>query len=67
MKPSPAWLKKIEEKDLRFSGAALYGFGYILRHTAPAICMADRKLRPILKLYLKQITAKLIVSFQIHM
>ncbi|MDY6970286.1 MAG: DEAD/DEAH box helicase, partial [Spirochaetota bacterium] len=35
------WLDKIGKVDKRYIGAAFYGLGYILRHTAPVFCMAD--------------------------
>ena len=39
--PAEAWVKRMEEVDKRIIGAALFGLSYVLRHTAPAFCMAD--------------------------
>lgn len=38
--PPPNWTKELETRDKRYIGAALYGLSYLLRHTAPALCMA---------------------------
>ncbi len=35
------WTSIIQKIDKRFIGAALYGLSYLLRRTAPSICMAD--------------------------
>ena len=35
------WSLKIEKIDKRYSNAALYGLRYLLRHTAPTLCMAS--------------------------
>jgi DEAD/DEAH box helicase domain-containing protein len=40
MPPKP-WVASMELNDKRFIGAGLYGLSYILRHAAPAFCMAD--------------------------
>ncbi|MCG8333834.1 MAG: DEAD/DEAH box helicase [Proteobacteria bacterium] len=40
--PKP-WCEKMEDVDKRYVGAALYGLSYLLRHTAPILCMADVK------------------------
>ncbi len=40
--PKP-WVSTMERVDKRYIGAALYGLSYLLRHTAPALCMADVK------------------------
>ena len=37
------WSGSMEQEDKRYIGAALYGLSYILRHTAPSLCMADIK------------------------
>ncbi len=37
------WKAAIEAADARFSGAALFGFRYLIRHAAPCICMADAR------------------------
>lgn len=37
------WVKAMEEVDKRYVGAALFGLSYLLRHTAPILCMADVK------------------------
>lgn len=37
----PAWRKAMDEKDRRYTGAALYGLSYLLRRAAPSLCMAD--------------------------
>jgi DEAD/DEAH box helicase domain-containing protein len=39
--PPTNWLDALNATDRRFPGAALFGLGYLLRHTAPALCMAD--------------------------
>jgi len=41
--PPKSWVTSINEEDKRFSGAALHGLSYILRHSAPSLCMADIK------------------------
>ncbi|MFH2131635.1 MAG: DEAD/DEAH box helicase [bacterium] len=38
--PPPEWEVRLEKLDKRYIGAALYGLSYLLRHTAPALCMA---------------------------
>ena len=35
------WLALVDGQDKRFLGAALFGLSYILRRTAPSLCMAD--------------------------
>ncbi len=37
------WVKAMEEVDKRYVGAALFGLSYLLKHTAPLLCMADVK------------------------
>jgi len=37
----PDWLAACDEQDQRWLGAALYGLAYLLRHSAPSLCMAD--------------------------
>ncbi len=41
--PPEEWSRSIEGVDKRYSGAALYGLSYILRHAAPGFCMADTR------------------------
>ena len=36
-----AWKEAVEEPDRRYSGAALFGLGYLLRHAGPSLAMAD--------------------------
>ena len=38
-----AWKWAADAVDRRFLGAALYGLGYLMRHTGPSLCMADIK------------------------
>lgn len=38
--PPRVWTREAENRDKRYIGAALYGLSYLLRHTAPALCMA---------------------------
>jgi len=40
--PQP-WQEALDQIDKRYRDAALYGLSYILRHTAPSLCMADIK------------------------
>jgi DEAD/DEAH box helicase domain-containing protein len=35
------WLALVDGHDKRYLGAALFGLSYILRRTAPSLCMAD--------------------------
>ncbi len=39
--PPPAWRKAMEEVDRRHVGAALYGLSYLLKRTAPSLCLGD--------------------------
>ena len=39
--PPEDWKQAVEKKDKRHLGAALYGLSYLLRRTAPSLCMAD--------------------------
>lgn len=39
--PPDDWKRALDAKDRRWPGAALYGLSYLLRHTAPSLCMAD--------------------------
>ena len=39
--PPPAWKANLDSTDKRYASAALYGLSYILRHSAPSLCMAD--------------------------
>ncbi len=41
--PAPKWQKAMEGVDKRYINAALYGLGYILKKTAPSLCMGDIK------------------------
>ncbi len=38
-----SWVNTLDRQDKRYIGAALYGLSYLLKHTAPALCMADTK------------------------
>lgn len=39
--PPPAWIAAMEAVDKRHVGAALYGLSYILKRTAPSLCLGD--------------------------
>ncbi len=39
--PPEEWKKAVEQADKRWLGAALFGLSYLLRHSAPSLCMAD--------------------------
>ena len=39
--PPEAWRRMVEAMDKRHTGAALYGLSYILRRTAPSLCLGD--------------------------
>jgi len=39
--PGPAWRRCMSEIDKRYIGAGMYGLSYILKRTAPCICMGD--------------------------
>lgn len=39
--PSVAWRSQVEQIDKRHVGAALYGLSYILKQTAPGLCLCD--------------------------
>ena len=41
MYPPEAWRKAMERTDKRHVGAALYGLSYILKRTAPSLCLGD--------------------------
>ncbi len=41
LRPPPEWKRLLDEKDRRYLGAALRGLSYLLRRTAPSLCMAD--------------------------
>lgn len=41
MLPPPAWRHQMEQNDKRHIGAALYGLSYILKRTAPSLCLGD--------------------------
>ncbi len=42
MQLPPAWREAVERVDKRHIGAALYGLSYLLKHTAPSLCLGDR-------------------------
>ena len=35
------WIDEIEKIDNRYLAASLYGLSYLIKHTAPVLCMAD--------------------------
>ncbi len=39
--PPPHWKSAVDAIDKRYMAAALYGMRYLLRHSAPSLCMAD--------------------------
>lgn len=39
--PPKPWLTAMQDADARFIGAALFGLKYLLKRTAPSLCMAD--------------------------
>ncbi len=39
--PPPHWQAAIKQHDKRHVGAALYGLSYILKRTAPSLCLGD--------------------------
>lgn len=39
--PPAAWRQRMEQNDKRHIGAALYGLSYILKRTAPSLCLGD--------------------------
>jgi DEAD/DEAH box helicase domain-containing protein len=39
--PPPEWSKVMAQTDRRHIGAALYGLSYILKRTAPSLCLGD--------------------------
>ena len=41
--PPPLWVAELEKTDKRQIGSALYGLSYIIKRTAPYLCMADTK------------------------
>jgi ATP-dependent helicase YprA (DUF1998 family) len=41
--PDEAWQKVLAKVDRRYIGAALYGFSYLIRRAAPAVCMGDMR------------------------
>jgi DEAD/DEAH box helicase domain-containing protein len=41
--PPAAWRETIEASDKRHVGAALYGLAYILKRTAPSLCLCDEQ------------------------
>jgi DEAD/DEAH box helicase domain-containing protein len=40
--PPSDWQAALDKEDKRYAGAALYGLSYLLRRTAPSLCMADK-------------------------
>ncbi|MCP3678741.1 MAG: DEAD/DEAH box helicase [Deltaproteobacteria bacterium] len=43
LRPPKSWIRTVGDKDKRYIGAALFGLSYLLKHTAPSLCMADVK------------------------
>ena len=41
--PPEAWTGAMEGVDKRYTDSALYGLAYVLRHTAPMLCMCDAR------------------------
>lgn len=41
MYPPFRWQRDVERLDKRYIGAALYGLSYLLRQTAPSLCLGD--------------------------
>lgn len=41
--PPVVWWTAVEKADKRHIGAALYGLAYILKRTAPSLCLCDEK------------------------
>jgi len=41
--PPKAWRSTVEAADRRHTGAALYGLSYLLKQTAPSLCLCDRQ------------------------
>lgn len=41
MYPPPTWQRDVELMDKRYVGAALHGLSYLLRQTAPSLCLGD--------------------------
>ena len=41
--PPLIWKETLDKIDKRFASAAMYGLSYVLQHTAPSLCMADKK------------------------
>ena len=41
--PPAAWRDTVEASDKRHIGAALYGLAYILKRTAPSLCLCDEQ------------------------
>jgi len=39
--PSRDWKGRLDDKDKRYAGAAVYGLSYILKRMAPSLCMGD--------------------------
>ena len=42
MQMPPSWRRAVEAVDKRHIGAALYGLSYLLKQTAPSLCLGDR-------------------------
>ncbi len=43
LRPPKEWIQLMDRHDKRWLGAALYGLAYILKKTAPSLCMADEQ------------------------
>lgn len=41
LSPPPEWQRELEKADRRFVGAAMYGLSYLLKQTAPSLCLGD--------------------------
>lgn len=41
LRPPEAWVSAVSKQDKRHLGAALYGLSYILKRTAPSLCLGD--------------------------
>lgn len=39
--PPQHWIQSMEQADRRYVGAALFGLSYILKRTAPSLCLGD--------------------------
>ena len=41
LRPPEAWIEHLSTADIRYVGAALYGLSYLLKRTAPSLCLGD--------------------------